>query len=222
MISRSALVLVAIAAISSGCTDRGDDAQGEVSDQEGILDEGGLTPALLTLDDLGEDWIEPSVDPPHGSATHFFCMPTSVETEVEAGVSAGFDQLVHDPDVPQPPNIGQSILRYAEGADAAMDLAPVALNSCLSFSSLGLRAEQEQISLPEIGDDSYGVILESTMTFTVQEGSQPEREVDQDITSYAAFVQRGDVIALLMANEIEREEFERLLGLVDERLKELD
>jgi hypothetical protein len=222
------LGLVAVTAYACGGDD--DDVGSEPGDPpQGMLDEGGLSPALLTRDDLGDGWSEPAVDPPHGSAIHFVCMPLYFEGSFDTGVSIEFSATSGDL---QQPDISQRIARYPESGEAAMDAASRALDFCYGASSLSSLGELFRYSLDGVGDENLiaqltgelegAFSLEETEVDAVVESATSGESRIQELSWRGAYIRRGDLITLLMAIEVEESEFERLLRIADERLQELD
>lgn len=187
---------------------------------ERTLSDGGLSTALLTLDDLGDGWVEPLTEPPLNSSSHFACMPLYFDDAIREGVAAEFSAA--DPDVEyQPPNVSQLIVRYPDG-EAAMEQAADALDICLERSSVGLLGEPSTRSIEGLGQEN--LIVESTgeIEGMIADSSGQEEFVSQELNWRGAYLRRGDLIALLMFLEVEEDEFERLLRVADARLQRLD
>jgi hypothetical protein len=218
MAFRNVLLVLVAGLIAWSC---GDDHGEQVSGNppEGMLGEGGLTPGLLTLEDLGSGWTEPTIDPPHGSASHFVCMPLYFDGAFDTGVSIEFSGPVENPDF-QAPDLSQRLVRYPD-ADAAMNLSSAALGFCLDRSALGSFGEPDVSSLEGVGDENLLTELTGELEGMIADASG-EQTISEEVDWRAIFIRRDDLITLLMAIGVTAADFERLARIADERLQELD
>lgn len=212
-------VLAVVSVVAFACGDDDDVSSNAGNPPTGILDEGGLSPGLLTLGDLGNGWVEAGVEPPNGSASHFVCMPLYFEGAFDQGVSVEFSGPTEDLEG-QGTDVSQRVVRYAD-AEAAMRAAPDALAFCLARSSLASFGEPNLSSPAGVGDENLLAELVGDLDATVSD-SAGDRVISEEIEWRAAYIRRGNLVTLLFFVQVEEDEFERLIRLADERLQELD
>ncbi|MEX2238298.1 MAG: hypothetical protein WEB00_12270 [Dehalococcoidia bacterium] len=223
-----ALALALLLALSTSFVCDDDDGSyssgggdGNEPEADEILDNGGLSDTLLKLIDLPEGWQAKNPDPPEGHPTRFVCLPTSVLTSIDAGASTSFLQLGHAMEPGNPPSISQAVAHYTRGSEAALNY--VGIDGCLRYSGIADQVDDAvPLDLDGIGDEAFGLELEAEIEYQRQENDGPVVTGTVTFIYRAAYIRRGDVIAFVQSNDIELDEFMRLVEIVDERLQEAE